>query len=255
MDNSDSLRRQLEISQTTLNALREQESRYPPSAATRAANEHRRGQNKISRLQSQLAQRHGAPPKSLAINLPRRETFVGRQLLSARPVHARIVALRSELGSVDRWHGWDGKDGLGERSRSYRPRSGHVRRISLASPTTSLTIDGVSEEALRVSSLDAFVRTFANELGYGDNVGCIPDSDERETVFLDKLRGRQTLLIFDNLETLPDLERARINAFLDRLPAPNKAIVTSRHRVGVRASVIRLEQLTYVEAYQLVNHG
>ena len=64
--------------------------------------------------------------------------------------------------------------------------------------------------------------------------------------------GKKALIIFDNLETLPEDERTRLFQFLSRLPEGNKAIVTSRRRTDVDARIVRLDRLARDEAQQLI---
>lgn len=62
------------------------------------------------------------------------------------------------------------------------------------------------------------------------------------------LTRQRTLLIVDNLETIED---ERIIAFLRELPAPTKAIVTTRHRIDV-AYPIRLSGIPWIDAQRLI---
>lgn len=62
------------------------------------------------------------------------------------------------------------------------------------------------------------------------------------------LKQQRALLIMDNLESVKD---ARLKPFLRRLPAPTKAIVTSREWLDV-ADVLSLTGLAWEEAEQLI---
>lgn len=64
------------------------------------------------------------------------------------------------------------------------------------------------------------------------------------------LTRRRTLLIIDNLETVDD---ESVLTFLRELPAPTKAIVTTRHRIDV-AYPIRLTGLSWEEASTLIEY-
>jgi len=68
-----------------------------------------------------------------------------------------------------------------------------------------------------------------------ENERQITDALERRHALLDALRGRRALLVWDNLENLTADERDLIAEFLRKLPAPNKAIITSRYRTGESA--------------------
>jgi len=117
--------------------------------------------------------------------------------------------------------------------------------------TTWLSTEGVRQETLALSSLDSFCREFAKSLGQTEIVK-ITDATERRRALLDALRGRRTLLIWDNLETLNTEEREMIAEFLRKLPTPNKAIITSRRRTGESSLTIRLDRLTEAEALDLM---
>jgi len=77
--------------------------------------------------------------------------------------------------------------------------------------------------------------------------------DERPNTIRLALAGKKALIVFDNLETLPEEERPRLFQFLSRLPEGNKAIVTSRRRSDVDARIVRLDRLSHDEAMQLIN--
>jgi tetratricopeptide (TPR) repeat protein len=77
--------------------------------------------------------------------------------------------------------------------------------------------------------------------------------DERPNELRLALAGKKALIIFDNLETLPEDERTRLFQFLSRLPEGNKAIVTSRRRTDVDARIVRLDRLSHDEAMQLID--
>ncbi len=62
------------------------------------------------------------------------------------------------------------------------------------------------------------------------------------------LKQQRTLLIMDNLESVKD---ERIKPFLRRLPAPTKAVITSREWLDV-ADVLSLTGLTWEEAEQFI---
>ncbi len=59
---------------------------------------------------------------------------------------------------------------------------------------------------------------------------------------------QRTLLIIDNMETIDD---ERVLNFLQELPAPTKAIITSRHRLGT-AVPVRLTEMPWPDAQTLM---
>ena len=66
------------------------------------------------------------------------------------------------------------------------------------------------------------------------------------------LEGTGSLLVLDNLESLPEPDRAEMFAFLDRLPQGCNAIVTSRRRADSTAVLVRLDRLDWPAARELL---
>lgn len=72
--------------------------------------------------------------------------------------------------------------------------------------------------------------------------------DEKPELVRQALTQYRTLIIVDNLETVDD---EAVIEFLHDLPAPTKAIVTTRHRIDV-AYPIRLKGMSEYEAFTLI---
>ncbi len=207
----------------------------------------------VESLEARLAQLQGGNKAAdVPDNLPRyNNVFVGRKIEIDRCLEA--------LSPEDR--GWgvaiDGIGGMGKTALALevatlaRKQAIFDAYLFASAKTTWLSPDGVRQETLALSSLDAFCREFARILGQSDIVK-ITDATERRRALLDALRGRRVLLIWDNLETLTREERDQIAEFLRKLPAPNKAIITSRYRTGESALTIRLDKLTPKEATELM---
>ncbi|MGJ5631605.1 tetratricopeptide repeat protein [Nostoc sp. CALU 1950] len=206
----------------------------------------------VTSLEARLSQLQGQRPESLPDNLPRyNDVFVGRKQEIARCLDA--------LSPEER--GWgvtiDGIGGMGKTALALEVA--HLARkealfdayLFVSAKTTRLSTEGVRQETLALSSLDSFCREFAKGLGETDIVK-MTDATERRRALLDALRGRRTLLIWDNLETLNAEERDMIAEFLRKLPTPNKAIITSRRRTGESAVTIRLDRLLEAEALELM---
>lgn len=207
----------------------------------------------VESLEARLAQLQGGN-KAVGVpdNLPRyNHVFVGR--------NAEITRCLEAINPDDR--GWgvaiDGIGGMGKTTLALEVA--HLAReqalfdayLFASAKTTRLSPDGVRQETLASSSLDAFCREFARILGLSEILN-ITDARERRLALLDGLRGRRVLLIWDNLETLILDERDQIAEFLRKLPAPNKAITTSRRRTGESALTIRLDKLSLKEAIELM---
>lgn len=97
-----------------------------------------------------------------------------------------------------------------------------------------------------VSTLDAIYTVIAAVLERKDISSAL--SKERSVLIAKALSQQRTLLIVDNLETVDD---EGVNAFLRELPAPAKAIVTTRHRIDV-AHPIRLKGMRYPDGMALI---
>ncbi|MEH2191894.1 MAG: tetratricopeptide repeat protein [Nostoc sp.] len=206
----------------------------------------------VTSLEARLSQLQGKRSTSVPDNMPRHnDVFVGRKQEIARCLEA--------LSPEER--GWgvaiDGIGGMGKTSLALEVA--HLARkqalfdayLFVSAKTTWLSPEGVRQETLALSSLDSFCREFAKGLGQ-ENIEKMTDATERRRALLDALRGRRTLLIWDNLETLNAEERDMIAEFVRKLPSPNKAIITSRRRTGESAVTIRLDRLLEAEALELM---
>ena len=97
-----------------------------------------------------------------------------------------------------------------------------------------LTADGIAPRQQITRTLDDIYTAIAVTLGREAITRARPE--EQAARVTKALTQQRTLLIVDNLETVDD---ERVNAFLRELPAPTKAMVTTRHRIDV-AYPIRL---------------
>ena len=125
-----------------------------------------------------------------------------------------------------------------------RPRAPEVFKkiIFISLKTRELDDDGVRDlSAFILSGLVELLNELARELGCDDIVKA--PEDQRPRLLLDKLRGTQTLLVLDNLESLIKRERDTLFTFVKKLPAGCKAILTSRGRIGSGAEELILEKL------------
>lgn len=252
MNEIESLQRTLKRAKRALQILEEEKAGYGIRVPVDLQIEFEEKQNEVASLEARLAQWQGGSTDKVSDNLPRYSTvFVGRKDEIARCLDA--------LTPGDR--GWgviiDGIGGMGKTSLALEVANEAKEQamfdayLFASAKTSWLSPDGVREETLALSSLDAFCREFARILGERDIVG-ISDATERRRALLDALRGRKALLIWDNLETLTAEERDRIAEFLRKLPTPNKAMITSRYRTGESAARIQLGKLSFEDAIDLM---
>jgi tetratricopeptide (TPR) repeat protein len=202
----------------------------------------------VASLEARLSQLQGHQPANLPDNLPRyNDVFVGRKLEIERCLEALSPEERGWGVTIDGIGGM-GKTALAlEVAHFARKQAMFDAYLFASAKTTWLTAEGVREETLSLSSLDSSCREFARVLGQAEIVK-MTDAKERRRALLDALRGRRTLLVWDNLETLNQEERDMIAEFVRKLPNPNKAIITSRRRTGESALTIRLDRLSEAEA-------
>ena len=187
-------------------------------------------------------------PKPTGNTLPNQEFFVGRD-------KERDIIL-SALSSESRTWGAliDGPGGIGKSAlaiHAAHKAEGFERKIFITAKVRELTAEGEAKltDFTRPTYL-AMLDELGKELGADGLEKLAPD--ERPNELRLALAGKKALIIFDNLETLPEEERTRLFQFLSRLPEGNKAIVTSRRRTDVDARIMRLDRLARDEAMQLI---
>ncbi|MEH2255967.1 tetratricopeptide repeat protein [Nostoc sp.] len=252
MDNQEALQRTLNRARRALQILEEEKASYGIRVPVDLQIELEEKQKEVTSIEARLSQLQGKRPESVPDNLPRyNDVFVGRKQEIARCLEALSPEERGWGVAIDGIGGM-GKTALAlEVAHLARQKGLFDAYLFVSAKTTRLSIEGVREETLAESSLDSFCREFAKGLGQADIVK-MTDATERRRALLDALRGRCTLLIWDNLETLNAEERDMIAEFLRKLPTPNKAIITSRRRTGESAVTIRLDRLLKAEALELM---
>lgn len=151
----------------------------------------------------------------------------------------------------------DGPGGIGKTALAIRaahdaPDELFERKIFITAKVRELRPEGEKPltDFTRPTYL-AMLDELGKELGESGLEKLAPD--ERPNELRLALAGKKALIIFDNLETLPEDERTRLFQFLSRLPEGNKAIATSRRsRRDIDARSIRLDRIERDEALQLI---
>ena len=191
------------------------------------------------------------PHKPTGNTLPTQPFFVGRE--------KELEIIKSALSLESRTWGAliDGPGGIGKTALAIKaahdaPVDLFERKIFITAKVRDLTPEGETKltDFTRPTYL-AMLEELSKELGE-DGISKLPP-DERTDALRLALAGKKALIVFDNLETLPEEERVRLFQFLSRLPEGNKAIVTSRRRSDVDARIMRLDRLSHEEAMQLID--
>ncbi len=113
---------------------------------------------------------------------------------------------------------------------------------------TILTAEGIQTRHQSLNTLEDIYSLIAAALQREDITRA--RAEEQPEIVRLALTRQRTLLIVDNLETIDD---ESVMTFLRELPAPTKAIVTTRHRIDV-AYPIRLEGMPLDDAQSLIDH-
>jgi tetratricopeptide (TPR) repeat protein len=183
-------------------------------------------------------------------SLPQQPYFFGRA--KELSIIADAIAPDSRTwGALIDGPGGIGKTALAIKAAHDAPAELFERKIFITAKVRELTAEGEAKltDFTRPTYL-AMLDELGKELGADGLEKLAPD--ERPNELRLALAGKKALIIFDNLETLPEEERTRLFQFLSRLPEGNKAIVTSRRRTDVDARIVRLDRLARDEALQLI---
>jgi len=198
-----------------------------------------------------LASDNACPlPKPIGNSLPREGFFVGREE-ERKTIAAALSPESRTWGALIDGPGGIGKTALAIKAAHEAPEGLFERKIFISAKVRELQSDGEKTltDFTRPTYL-AMLDELGRELGEENLERLAPD--ERPNVLRLALAGKRALIVFDNLETLPEEERTRLFQFLSRLPDGNKAIVTSRRRTDVDARIVRLDRLSRDEAMELI---
>lgn len=213
-----------------------------------------------NQTQNQVVHVHNYPPNYQPTNLPisqsTKNTLPHQPYFFGRVEELKTIA--SALSPDSRTWGAliDGPGGIGKTALAIKaahdaPAELFERKIFITAKVRELTAEGEAKltDFTRPTYL-AMLDELGKELGADGLEKLAPDARPNELRLA--LAGKKALIVFDNLETLPEEERMRLFQFLSRLPEGNKAIVTSRRRTDVDARIVRLDRLARDEALQLI---
>jgi tetratricopeptide (TPR) repeat protein len=189
-------------------------------------------------------------PKPTGSTLPKQEYFFGREK-ELKIISDAIAPESRTWGALIDGPGGIGKTALAIKAAHDATADFFDRKIFITAKVRELTAEGEAKltDFTRPTYL-AMLDELGKELG-ADGLEKLPPDDRPNELRL-ALAGKKALIIFDNLETLPEEERTRLFQFLSRLTEGNKAIVTSRRRSDVDARIVRLDRLAREEAMQLI---
>ncbi len=183
--------------------------------------------------------------------LPHQPFFFGR-VDELKTIEAALSPESRTWGALIDGPGGIGKTALAIKAAHDADEALFERKIFITAKVRELKPDGEKKltDFTRATYL-AMLEELGKELGEAQ-LEKLP-LDERPNAIRLALAGQKALIVFDNLETLPEEERTRLFQFLSRLPEGNKAIVTSRRRSDVDARIVRLDRLNRDEAMQLID--
>ncbi|TXI49188.1 MAG: tetratricopeptide repeat protein [Lysobacter sp.] len=182
-----------------------------------------------------------APKTLIPHNLPALQPFFGREE-ELRKIADALDPDSRTCGALIDGPGGMGKTSLAVRAAYAAPADLFDKIVFISLKSRELDDDGLRDlSGFLVSGLVELFGELARELGRDDIVKVA--EDQRPRLLLDALRGTQTLLVLDNLESLLKPERDILFTFVKKLPAGCKAILTSRRRIGSGAEELILEKL------------
>lgn len=197
-----------------------------------------------------LPKNHYTRPAVVVASAPK--TLIPHNLPSLQPFFGREDELKKIADALDpdsrTWGALiDGPGGMGKTSLAVRaaydaPPKVFDKIVYISLKSRELDDDGLRDlSGFLVSGLVELFGELARELSRDEIVKVA--EDQRPRLLLDALRGTQTLLVLDNLESLLKAERDTLFTFVKKLPAGCKAILTSRGRIGSGAEELILEKL------------
>lgn len=188
-------------------------------------------------------------------NLPRRpyEQFVGREKELAEL--RRYLSPRSRHGVI----GLSGMAGVGKtalalevayrywKSTSLPPDERFEAIVWVTAKHAELFPTGMVVRRPTFTDLDGLYRAIAKVLDLQAITRAVTPED-RDVIVTHALAEQRVLLILDNLE---DIDDPALMVFLRDLPAPSKALVTTRHRIDVVVP-INLKAFNETDARKLI---
>jgi tetratricopeptide (TPR) repeat protein len=125
--------------------------------------------------------------------------------------------------------------------------------VSLTAKDRALTTTGIVPVAPNLSSLTDLLREICDVTGFSELTQTLPEAELAGAVSASILSHFKGLLLVDNLETVDD---PLLISFLEALPLPTRAIVTSRKtRVRVAAQPVAIGPFEESEAVEFLTHA
>jgi hypothetical protein len=193
------------------------------------------------------------PPKDTPPNhLPRRQDFFGRKNDMKRVLGALDPKERT-WGVVIDGIGGIGKTALAVEAAHRAKDEGLFKSfLFITAKDRHLSVTGIIDKTPTALSLDDFLNQTARQMG---EVGIAKmESSQKAEALHQALQKASTLLVYDNLETLPAEDQEALAEFLRYLPEGSKAMLTSRRRGGEGALWLRLDKLSWDAACAIIEN-
>jgi nucleoside phosphorylase/Flp pilus assembly protein TadD len=183
--------------------------------------------------------------------LPRRPRCIGRDIyLEQIQTYVEDEKWRPSTISIE-GPGGIGKTVLAQESAHRASERGRYDQVIWVSAKREEIVDGL------LTPIDKYINTFVDILDALGEAYELKDfsilSPARKQSMIEKyMAAIKTLLIVDNLETVPDWELAVLARFLATLPAPSRALCTSRRPLRNGSIPIRVDCFSPAESDVLI---
>lgn len=185
-------------------------------------------------------------------NLPNFPPFFGREE-ELQKIHEALDPSSGTWGTLIEGEGGRGKTALAVHAAERYEQGDQFSRIIFLS-ARQRAMDEAGLRAVGGFSQRSW-RNIRNEIGKQLNQPQIAKEPEetRTSLLCEKLTNSRSLIILDNLETIPKEDLPDLRNFLENLPRDCKALLTSRTSLGLTSERLALPKLDRVSALKCLD--